>query len=61
MKKYIDDYEEDVIKEKILFELQLSLDAYVFRSKRSTTQIFDLLSDLGGFYGSLDALVFLIG
>ena len=37
MKKYIDDYEEDVIKEKILFELQLSLDAYVFRSKRSTT------------------------
>ena len=28
-KRYLDDYEEKVISEKILFEVQLSLNAYV--------------------------------
>lgn len=48
--KYLSDYEEDVIEDKILLEVILALDSFKVTSSRTTTGILDLLGDLGGFF-----------
>mmetsp|Transcript_14830 Transcript_14830/g.22996 ORF Transcript_14830/g.22996 Transcript_14830/m.22996 type:complete len:457 (-) Transcript_14830:84-1454(-) len=60
-KNYLDDYESGVIEDKILMEIVLNLDPFKTESLRSSTQILDFLGDIGGFYGALDLIVFMIG
>jgi len=56
---YLDYYEKGVIKDKILLEIVLQLDPFKTESLRTSTQILDLLGDLGGFYQALDLMVFM--
>jgi len=58
--EYLDDYEKDVISNKILLEIQLEMDSFKTESLRTSTQILDFLGDLGGFYQAVDLLIFMI-
>ena len=56
-----DIYEFGVIKERILLEIELKLDPFIKKSQRSSTEILDLLGDIGGFYATADLFLFLLG
>ena len=57
----MNDYEINVIQEKIILEIELALDSFKTTVTRSSSSILDLLGDLGGFYGSIGIVVFLFG
>jgi len=42
-------------------EIKLSLDSFKNIATRSSSSVLDLLGDLGGFYGSIAIVVFLLG
>jgi len=55
--RYLDDYEEDVIEDKILLEVILALDSFKDTSFRTTTGVLDLLGDLGGVFQFFDIII----
>ena len=42
-------------------EIELKLSPFVKKSQRESTQILDLLGDIGGFYATVDIFLFLVG
>ena len=42
-------------------EIELKLNPFVKTSQRESTQILDLLGDIGGFYATVDLFLFMIG
>ena len=58
---YLDDYEANLFRDKILFEVVLQLDPFKTTSERLSINVLDFLGDLGGFYQAIDLLVFLFG
>ena len=42
-------------------EIELKLSPFIKMSQRESTQILDLLGDIGGFYATVDLFFFLIG
>ena len=58
---YSDYYELNVIPDKIIVEIELKLNPFVKKSQRITTQLLDLLGDIGGFYATADLFLFLFG
>lgn len=44
-----------------MYEITLSQDLFKTQSERTSTKILDYLGDIGGFYATVDLLVFMIG
>ena len=61
MKIYSDEYEFGLIDDKILYEIVLGQDLFKSESFRSSTKILDFLGDIGGFYATVDIMLFLFG
>ena len=56
-----DDYEEDEIEGKILLEMSLSLDQFKTETVRKSTDILEMIGDVGGFQGAFVILTALVG
>ena len=60
-KKLEDDYEEDEIEGKILLEMSLSLDQFKTETVRQSTDILEMIGDVGGFQGAFIMLTAIVG
>lgn len=60
-KSYIDNYDEGVITDQILGEITLNLDSYKTETQRESTQVLDLLGDIGGFEAAIQMIFVLVG
>jgi len=57
MLKFLDDYEEGVIFDKVLYEIDIGLDYFKSQSFRQSTGLLDMLGDVGGFFGAFDVMI----
>ena len=60
-KMIYDDYGENVVKGKILFELELKLDTFISISQRKAIKVFDYLGVVGGFAAAFEGVLSVIG
>lgn len=60
-KYYLSDYEAELFEDKFLLEFVLVLDPFKSIFQRESVSFLDYLGDLGGFYGAIDILIFMIG
>ena len=56
-----DDYQEDEIEGKILLEMSLSLDQFKTETVRKSTDILEMIGDVGGFLGAFTMLIAVVG
>ena len=50
IRNYLEDYEENLFRDKMLLEVILQLDPFKITSERVSINVLDFLGDLGGFY-----------
>ena len=60
-KMIYDDYGENVVKGKILFELEMKLDTFISTNQRKATEVFDYLGVVGGFAAAFEGVLSFIG